>query len=32
MCAQMHPCVNYEQTKIQLKVNLNLIKNELIVN
>jgi hypothetical protein len=27
--AHVHPCVNYEWIKIQLKMNLNLIKSEL---
>jgi hypothetical protein len=28
MFTHVHPCVNYEWTKIQLRVNLNLIKSE----
>jgi hypothetical protein len=27
MCAHVCPCVNYEWIKIQLRVNVNLIKN-----
>jgi hypothetical protein len=32
MFTHVHPCVNYEWTKTQLKVNLNLIKSELKIN
>jgi len=32
MCVNVHPCVNYEWTKIKFKVNLNLTKSELKIN
>jgi hypothetical protein len=32
MCAHVHPYVNYEWIKTQLRLNLNLIKSELRIN
>jgi len=32
MCVNVHPCVNYEWSKIQLRVNENPTKNEFRLN